>query len=250
MRKKHNTFLAGVAALTLFAASGAFAQGQPDQKGGADMKAQGGMQTQRSDQGAKNQGSMSGQNARSERQPGLGAAENATAKGGTSTGEKSPSSGNRGAQDLNRSNKGSGTADRTAQDRQRNSAESKTAQQPENRDRRGAGEARRDESLKGLQGNTTLPMRGEKSTERGGAGANVTLNEQQRTQIRDTIINGRGAPRVGNVDFDVTVGTVVSRTDTSIWCACRKHWCGSIPHGADSSTSCTTMRSSSSIRTT
>ena len=44
-----------------------------------------------------------------------------------------------------------------------------------------------------------------------GAGGNVTLNDQQRTQIRDTIINGRGAPRVGSVDFDVNVGTVVPR---------------------------------------
>ena len=50
---------------------------------------------------------------------------------------------------------------------------------------------------------------------RGGArtaeGVNVQLNEQQRTEIRTTVINGRNAPRVGHVDFDVRVGTVVPR---------------------------------------
>ena len=44
----------------------------------------------------------------------------------------------------------------------------------------------------GLQGNAT--------------GMNVQLNEKQRNEIRTTVINGRGAPRVSHVDFDVTVG--------------------------------------------
>ena len=37
------------------------------------------------------------------------------------------------------------------------------------------------------------------------------LSEQQRTEIKTTVINGRNAPRVGHVDFDVRVGTVVPR---------------------------------------
>ena len=49
----------------------------------------------------------------------------------------------------------------------------------------------------GLQGNAT--------------GMNVQLDEQQRNEIRTTVLNGRGAPRVSNVDFDVTVGTVIPR---------------------------------------
>ena len=57
MRHKQNALLAGVAAFTLFAATGAFAQqGQLDQKGGAQMNAPGGVQTERSNQGAKGQG--------------------------------------------------------------------------------------------------------------------------------------------------------------------------------------------------
>jgi hypothetical protein len=216
MRNKQSTFLAGVAAVALFAATGAFAQqGQLDQKGGAGMNAPTGTQTQRSDQGAKDRGAMSGQETQGK--PGQGAAaETGTSKGGIAAGEKSPSLGNRNAQELNRNNRGSSTANRAAQGRnerrtaaQSENAQSKSAQsengrfnaRSENRNRRGTSTAQRNEPPKGLQANTKLPMQG----------ANVTLNERQRTQIRDTIVNGRGAPRVGSVDFNVTVGTVIPR---------------------------------------
>jgi hypothetical protein len=45
----------------------------------------------------------------------------------------------------------------------------------------------------------------------GGGGANVALNDQQRSQIRNTVINSRNAPRVSNPNFAVNVGTVVPR---------------------------------------
>jgi Protein of unknown function (DUF1236) len=51
--------------------------------------------------------------------------------------------------------------------------------------------------MQGLQGNAT--------------GMNVKLTDEQRTRIRDTVIRASGAPRVGQVDFDVTVGTVIPR---------------------------------------
>ena len=54
---------------------------------------------------------------------------------------------------------------------------------------------------RGLQGNASGRMQG----------ANVKLSTQQRTQIRRTVINARGAPRVGHVDFDVRVGTAIPR---------------------------------------
>jgi hypothetical protein len=53
----------------------------------------------------------------------------------------------------------------------------------------------------GLQGNASGQMQG----------AKVNLSTQQRTQIRRTVINARGAPRVGHVDFDVRVGTAIPR---------------------------------------
>ena len=49
--------------------------------------------------------------------------------------------------------------------------------------------------LKGLQGNAS--------------GMNVQLSNEQRDRIRTTVIHGRNAPRVGNVNFDVTVGTMI-----------------------------------------
>jgi hypothetical protein len=52
----------------------------------------------------------------------------------------------------------------------------------------------------GLQGNASGQMQGQHN-----------LSEEQRTQIRRTVIDARGAPRVGHVDFDVRVGTAIPR---------------------------------------
>ena len=43
------------------------------------------------------------------------------------------------------------------------------------------------------------------------SGVNVKLNDQQRNEIRTTVIDKSGAPRVDHVDFDLTVGTVIPR---------------------------------------
>jgi len=40
----------------------------------------------------------------------------------------------------------------------------------------------------------------------------VTLNTEQKTKIRETVINASNAPRVTNVNFAVNVGTVVPST--------------------------------------
>jgi len=61
--------------------------------------------------------------------------------------------------------------------------------------------SRRKGELKGLQANTSIPMQG----------SHVNLTSEQRTHIRDTVIDARGAPRVGHVDFDVSVGAMVPR---------------------------------------
>jgi hypothetical protein len=244
MRTKHHKLLVGVAALTLLAASGiALAQqGQQDQKG-AGSAAQNSMQ--RSDQGAKNQGAknqgaknqgannqsanqgmknqsaqrggnekaMSKQSAGQKAQNQSKMQSNLSARGNAGKGEKSF---NRTAQKLN-GNKGASA--RTAQSKQKqfnaqSNTQSKSGQfatEQGTRTQRGS-TAQRNEQLKGLQGSTRAPMQGATSTEqRGGGAANVSLNEQQRTQIRDTVINSRSAPRVSNVDFSVNVGTVVPR---------------------------------------
>ena len=239
MRNRQHTLLAGVAALALFAASGmALAQQtQQDQKG-AGSAAQSNMQGQRGEQGTKNQAASqglknqgaqqgknesamskqsSGQNARTEskmQSKQTGAAANMTGKSNAGKGEKSL---NRSAQQL-KQNKGASTANRESRQNQLNaqskSTQSKTGQfaNQQNRTQRGATSAQRNEQLKGLQGSTRAPVQGATSTEqRSGGAANVSLNEQQRTQIRETVINSRSAPRVSNVDFSVNVGTVVPR---------------------------------------
>jgi hypothetical protein len=43
----------------------------------------------------------------------------------------------------------------------------------------------------------------------GAAGSNVTLNTEQKTRIRQTVLNGSNVPRVNNVNFALNVGTVV-----------------------------------------
>lgn len=42
-------------------------------------------------------------------------------------------------------------------------------------------------------------------------GGRVTFNEEQRSRIRETVINAHGAPRVSSVDFDLAVGTMIPR---------------------------------------
>jgi hypothetical protein len=50
---------------------------------------------------------------------------------------------------------------------------------------------------------------GSTSTEAGGSAANVTLNNEQKTKIRETVINASSAPRVSNLNVSVSVGTVI-----------------------------------------
>jgi Protein of unknown function (DUF1236) len=75
--------------------------------------------------------------------------------------------------------------DKAADQQNRNGRENNAATQREHN------------GLQGLQGNAT--------------GMHAQLTEEQRTRIRNTVTQAAGAPRVGSVDFDVTVGTVVPR---------------------------------------
>jgi Protein of unknown function (DUF1236) len=238
MRNRQHTLLAGVAALALFAASGiALAQQNQQEQKGAGGAAQSNMQSQRGEQGTKNQAASqglknqgtqqgknqsamskqsSGQNAQNEskmQSKQTGAAANMTGKSNAGKGEKSA---NRSTQQL-KQNKGASTANRESRQNQLHaqskSTQSKTGQfaNQQNRTQRGTTSAQRNEQFQGLQGSTRASMQGATSTERGAGAANVSLNEQQRTQIRETVINSRSAPRVSNVDFSVNVGTAVPR---------------------------------------
>jgi hypothetical protein len=106
-------------------------------------------------------------------------------------GEASTTKG-RNAQQINRGNKGNLERNGTAQTEQkggmtnRGTRSSGTTVSEQRNGRNG---------LQGLQGNAS----------------HVTLNDEQRTKIRQTVISAHGAPRVSHVDFDLAVGTVVPR---------------------------------------
>jgi hypothetical protein len=83
-------------------------------------------------------------------------------------------------------------------ERNNRAAEQRNREQPSNRTAE-----QHNGNLRGLQSNAALPMRGESG--------NVSLNDQQRRTIRDTVIDVGGAPRVDNVDFNLRVGAAVPR---------------------------------------
>ena len=230
MGKQRTSFLASVAALALIAGTGiAAAQQDTSQahKGATQPRAstpmkpnQGagtpGQSTQTGKIGEAERtggasGTTPGQNAREgkmgqtegtaqgETRKGKTAEQSAAEKGGANAKELSPH-----AQQMDHANqtrdrfgedktkKGRMDEDRAAQDGRTGAGASTSEQEREG----GPNTAQsRDERLKGLQGNAT----------------GVVLNDEQRTRIRDTIINARGVPRVGSVDFDVAVGTAIPR---------------------------------------
>jgi hypothetical protein len=70
--------------------------------------------------------------------------------------------------------------------------------------------------MRGLQGNAAGQMQGSRRVETS-SGRSVQLSEDQRTRIRQTIIESGNAPRVGRVNFNVRTGTVIPRSEfTSI----------------------------------
>ena len=235
MSKQRTIFLAGVAALALIAGTGiAAAQQDTSKEHKGAMQPRGSTPT-KSNQGAGavGQSAQTGKTGETERTGGAsggtpgqnaqegkmgqteGTAKSETQKGkaadrmkqsasekGTGANAKEP---NPHAQQMDRAHKtntdqfgedktkkGTMDEDRAAQDG-RAGAGASTSEQG----RQGSPNTAqsRDERLKGLQGNAT----------------GVVLNDEQRTRIRDTIINARGAPRVGSVDFDVAVGTSIPR---------------------------------------
>jgi hypothetical protein len=64
--------------------------------------------------------------------------------------------------------------------------------------------------MRGLQGNAAGQMQGSTRVETS-SGKSVELSQDQRTRIRQTIIESGNAPRVGHVNFDVRTGTVIPR---------------------------------------
>lgn len=218
MRHKHNMLLTGVAALALLAGGGiAAAQQSPQgQDGGASATMSGRSGTHA--QSAKPSGGA-GTGMEQHAQTGSQTSGSASSAGGSKSnpsmarqGSEKGKTENRSAETNQRQGKAQehfgenakgksepherfGVNERSKQDR------SSARDEHERNRRMSAQRNERNGGLKGLQGNTSIPMQG----------SHVNLTSDQRTHIRDTVIDARGAPRVDHVDFDVTVGTVVPR---------------------------------------
>jgi len=192
MKKERTTLLAGIAALALIAGIGAASAQQTGNEQGAKQP---NAASHEMNKGAgtmgENGGAQSGtagkmdQNAAEENKPG-------SSKMGQNADQQNGGKMDRGQM---RGNMDHGT---TAQDRDRFNHQN-AAQRNE---RNGPNTAEQERNgLKGLQGNARV---------------NVQINDEQRTRIRETVINARGAPRVDRVDFNIAVGTVVPRTGVRI----------------------------------
>jgi hypothetical protein len=173
--------------------TGAASQSAEGSKASPSMDRQGAKPENQSAQGGKESAKQTGQDAKQSAQgnrENLGESAKSKASTDKSSSIKSSSEAKErtgeNAKSKGESRERMGTNDRP--DRDRNSRTSE-------RNERNKGD------LKGLQGNTSIPMQGGK----------VSLTSDQRSHIRDSVIEAHGAPRVDHVDFDVSVGTVVPR---------------------------------------
>lgn len=244
MRKKQNMLLAGVAALALVAGvSAASAQQNPQGKTGstsvsgpssthaqtAKPTAGAGME-QHAQTGPANgakietkAGGAAAMNAKGTKQPAMAQKGSANAKGQRSAQEINR---NKTASRANKRNKTASRADKMAEGRPqhlganakaehnrktaRNEHERRGHMSTAERERNGHGRMntaeRNEHNLKGLQGNASIPMQG----------SHVSLTSEQRTRIRDTVIDAHNAPRAGHVDFNIRVGTLVPRREIHV----------------------------------
>jgi len=244
MRNQRTTFLAGIAALALIAGAGsAMAEDSaPGQKGAVQPRAatatktdheRGGSMGQSAqpnkmgetkgagteNKAAQEQTLQKGKINKTESAPKgdakTGEAKTGEAKTGKSSERMNQSAAekgagpnakepNRRAEEMNRSkankeNLGENKGDKREMDEDRAAQSERTKGTKSTDEERRPGSPNtaetRDPRLRGLQGNAS----------------GVTLNTEQRTRIRETVINARGAPRIGSVDFDVAVGTEIPR---------------------------------------
>jgi Protein of unknown function (DUF1236) len=205
MKMQTKTLLAGVAALALIAGTG-FASAE-EQKPAKQPQTSAQPMKSGAAQSAQQQGaSHMGQNAQPSghklgmEQPAARGKSTAQqpAKGvehfGQSTAPKgvSPTMKGMQAEQINRSKKGNFERRGTAQTEQKGSV---TTRGPRTTSTTVTEHRTGRNGLQGLQGNAS----------------HVTLSDEQRTRIRQTVVGTHGAPRVSHVDFDLSVGTVIPR---------------------------------------
>jgi Protein of unknown function (DUF1236) len=243
MRTKQNTLLASVAALALFAGTGLAMAQQSPQSGATGLKEQSGMHAQTVKPAAKagmEQPAQSGtkgagtSGAAALNTKGAAIKQPAMAKKDTKgidnpkTAEQKTTqkSAQKSAEDIGRNKMGANkmrmgenkSSNKSAERRpehlganakiehKRSTARNESQRRghistAERNERARTHTAERNGKLKGLQGNASIPMQG----------SHISLTPEQRTRIRNSVIDARNAPRAGHVDFTVRVGTLVPR---------------------------------------
>lgn len=199
MRKQRTTLLAGVAALALVAGAGiAAAQQAGNEQHGAKQPSAASHEMNKSGAMGQNAAAPNGTAAKMDKSA---AEENKARPGKMGENADTPNGGKMDRMDRRT----------TAQDRTRERSNQHEGMTPQNQ--RNGQAAERD----GRAGRTTAEQeRNGLRGLQGNARVNVQINDQQRTRIRETVIDARGAPRVAHVDFNVTVGTVIPRSGVRI----------------------------------
>jgi hypothetical protein len=220
MNYQRKTLLAGIAALALVAGTGVAPAQETPKDQGSQSKPPHATQQMNQAPGAK-----TGQNAPQENRGTNSRAEQNAAQGehkGKAAEQQNQHNGpaaqqqnehnDKAAEQRNRrngtagqqQNERNGTVgqqqnERTGTAAQQQNEHNGTAAQQQNQGGRenNAAAQRERNGMQGLQGNAT--------------GMHAQLTDEQRTRIRNTVILAAGAPRVGHVDFDVTVGTAIPR---------------------------------------
>jgi len=186
MSNLRNALMGTIAAAAIAAAGGTVLAQEPQERGGMQGKERpAATQTNKSPMGAQTQPNRTmGQGASQEKSGRNAQTEPDKKVGQSGTDEKQGAGSAQRRDDMSRANRPADGKNGTAQNQQ-----GKTNATTARGQDRG--------NLKGLQGNAS--------------GVNVQLSEQQKMQIRTTMIQARNAPRVDHVNFNISVGTAVPR---------------------------------------
>ncbi len=191
MKGYQNSLLAGIAALALIAGTGmASAQVQPDGQSGTPPSGQ--------QHATPNGGGRTGMHAQGENRDSQG---------------KSQSGTNRTAQNANQgmqpNGKGEGPQSRDHGKSGATAQNGNSAAQPNAQSNNPANRS------SGRNQNQNQANNGGQQRVQTASGTNVHFSTQQRTRIRQTIIDAHNAPRADHVGFSVNVGTVITRPEIS-----------------------------------
>jgi outer membrane biosynthesis protein TonB len=197
---KRNLSVTTAAAALLIGTVFAAAQGVQRPGGGAEPGIQGGGQGQGGTQMAPSDGKGKAQTKepRTQGQGGQGPREGQTQREGQRDAE--PKTGQQPKQQQGQQKEG--------QQPKQQQGQQKEIQQPKQQQ----GQQKETQQPKQQQGQQREGEGKSKAAEgKGGASGSVNLTTEQRTHIRQTVIQSGNAPRVTNVNFSVSVGTVVPR---------------------------------------